>query len=1014
MTEPAGCMHLERTHAFADGELSGGDADDARDHLATCAACQAELADALQLDAAVGDRLAAVARRDAGVISLAWYRRRSVQLATAAVAAAAAVVIYVALPRPVTPPAPEAVAVAVVLAPRRVIEARLAWPGAAAYRAYDVPRAGEPPHEAIALMSIAELDQRGDAHGVGVLELLNGERRQAAGYLARAGDGADVISDRAALALGDNQPDRALSLADAALATDARHGAALWNRALALRDLGLSRAAAAAFREVARRGEPGWAAEAQHRAAALDAQTDALQQRFERINQASVALVRGGRGLPGPGDRGLSVDDARAMPGFARGILYDAIRSARAPAALAALAPLGNAIDAADHDTAMAEALARAARALHPALSAQYAEMIRALAVELQIAPAAGDEAPVPAGAARAHLLAALRADHADDLLLGVLMKTSEDRRVVDPADLAEFARLAAASPDPWMQLLGLQQQAEALLKQDDLVGAEPILLRAKQRCADPGAPAFRCVLIGRLLGKLYLDWQRLPEARAALSAAWQTARASGEWILQEALLELLASLASLGDEAEATGLPLVRGYTDELTLRVPEAMADVRCQRAAWGRGLRAMMLVNQLRFDDARRTLAGPACAAAQPLETAVKQLFVRAELASQRATPAEVAELRAAIAALRAAPGLRPAEQIWLDHSEGRLLIERDAAQGQVLLRRAITAANQLPGSVTRAHKAAAWSYSVLVTAAGRRGDGDAALALLAEEQALALPARCVLGLAIEDQRRTVVARDAAGATTVQADDGRASASIDPAQLVSPRMAAAFAGCRVVDVVARAPIHGMSRLLPAAIAWRYLSRRARPIATTTGPALVIADVEPPSALELPRLVSWSQDGERLTGAAATPSRVLSAIGAASEVIIHAHGIVNPAQPDASFVALSPEPGGRFALTTGDVRKAQFASSPLIILAACQASRAAPVWHETWSLPAGFIYAGARAVIASSAPIPDGDAPAFFDLVRAQVRTGVPVAIALRDARQQWLTERRGAWVQDVIVFE
>src|SRR5437868_8070749 len=162
MTAAHDCVELEHTHALADGELTGAAADAARDHLATCAMCQAELADVLQLEAVV-------AGRTGQVISLAWYRQRKLQVAAAAVAAAAAVVIYVALPPPRAPAPPQ---VAVALDADRMTEARLAWPGAAAYRAYNVPRAAEAPHERIDMMSIAQLDKRGDVHGVGVLELL--------------------------------------------------------------------------------------------------------------------------------------------------------------------------------------------------------------------------------------------------------------------------------------------------------------------------------------------------------------------------------------------------------------------------------------------------------------------------------------------------------------------------------------------------------------------------------------------------------------------------------------------------------------------------------------------------------------------------------------------------------------------------------------------------------------------------------------------------------------------------
>jgi len=996
MTAARDCGQAARIHAFADGELTGAAADEARDHLATCAACQAELAELLQLDAAVIDRKPAVS-------SLAWYRQRRVQVAAVTMAVAASVAIYVALPHRASPVPSDVVAVA--LSPHRLIEARLAWPGAAGYRRYDVPRASEPPHESIAMASLAALETRGDQHGLGVLQLLNGERRQAASRLEQAGDSADVLTDRAALALGDNQPERALSLADAALDKTAGHGAALWNRALALRDLGLPRAAAVAFREVAKRGEPGWAAEAQQRAASLDADTDVLQHRYERLNQASVALASG--------TVELSVDDARAMPGFARGILYDAIRSATTPPQLAALAPLGEAIDAADHDTAIADALVRARAALHPALSKQYGEMIRSLAVEMQVTPAHGNELPVPAGAVRQRFIAALRAAHADDLLIGVLMKTSPDRWTIDPKDADELARLTAASRDPWMQILGYYERAQLALKQDDLVRAEAILLQAKQRCT-PSAPAFRCIQIGKALGELYLGWQRLPEARAVLTAAWAGVRSSGEWILRFALLPMLVRLASLSDESEGTGLPLVRAFTDEINLSFPDSATDARCQNVAQGRDLRAMLLVNQLRFEAARRELIGPVCAQPGDATQIATSLFVRSEIARDHGTPDEVERLRKEIDRLRSQPSTPAADQVMLDHAEGRVLIDRDPAAGTVLLRRAIRTAQTIPDAIMRAHKAAAWSYSVLVVDAARRKDADAALALLAEEQQLTVPARCVVGLAIEDQRRAIVARGATGDSVVHYDETRRTPAIEAGTLVPAEITASLAGCATVDVIARPPIHGMSRLLGDAIAWRYLSRRSGPVKPPGGRSIVIANVEPPAALELPRLATWSSATDTVAGLIATPSRVLQAIGTAGEVVVHAHGMVDVAQPDASFLALSPDSDGRFALTTGDVRKARFATSPLIVLAACRASLAAPVLHETWSLPAAFVYAGARAVIASTAPMPDAEAGAFFDLLRAIVRTGAPAAVALRDARQRWVSEGHGQWVRDLIVFE
>jgi cellulose synthase operon protein C len=993
------CPELERTHALADGELNAVEADAARAHLATCKECQAELDDVMQLDALPAPRAAS----DARVISLAWYRRRSITIGTLGVVVlAAAGVAFVWWKRPM--PAPPTTKLA--LATNRALEPRLAWRDASAYRPYDVPRGSrDTPHEEIPLAVLGDIERSGDLHGVGALALLDGERKQAASYLDRAGDGADVIDDRAALALVDGHADRALALCDDVLARAPDDPVAHWNRGLALRDLGLTSGAAAEFRVVATRNEPGWSDEARRRADALDAEANTLAQRFARLNHASVALATG--------SLEMSADDARAEPGYARGILYDAIRSAPSRERLAALEPLADAIDAADHDTALHDAIARASAALHPELAKRYGELIAALSVQSRLTQPTGHEVPLPTGAARTQLFDSLRAAHADDLLVGLLVKLSTDRATVDDRELAELVKLTAASPDPWMQLFGVQQQAQVALRRDDLIGAEAVLLRGRERCIQ-GAPALRCIIIGKLLGQLYLQWERVPEARATLLDAFARARRAGESFLQTGLIQLLANLAVVDSDAEGTHLSLVRAYTDEMLRRFPDGADDWKCQTAAFGRMLRANVLVNQLRFDDARREFAGPTCASTDDSSIAANMLFTRAELAQHGGTPDEIAALRADAAALRAK---LPADSVQLarvDHAEGRVVIDRDPVAGEALLRRAIAEADKLPPSEVDERRPAAWSYASLAMAAAKRGDGAAALAVLADEQKLALPATCVVGLAVDDERRAIVARDVAGKLITHYDAARTSPAVDSATFVPSDVRAALASCPEIDVIARPPLHGTSRLFGDDVAWRYLSRRAGPVGASTGGAIAIADADPPAALELPRLQSWVSDGDTISGPAATPSRVLAAIGAAGEAIVHAHGLVDLAEPDASYLALSPDADGKFALTTGDVRKAHFASSPLVILAACRGSLAAPIFHDTWSLPAAFVFAGARAVIASAAPIPDADAGAFFDAVRAKIHAGIAIPIAVRDARREWLKQGRGEWVRDVIVFE
>jgi anti-sigma factor RsiW len=50
----ADCPELPRVHALADGELTSGEADRARRHLAHCAQCRSELAFLMQLAMALG------------------------------------------------------------------------------------------------------------------------------------------------------------------------------------------------------------------------------------------------------------------------------------------------------------------------------------------------------------------------------------------------------------------------------------------------------------------------------------------------------------------------------------------------------------------------------------------------------------------------------------------------------------------------------------------------------------------------------------------------------------------------------------------------------------------------------------------------------------------------------------------------------------------------------------------------------------------------------------------------
>jgi hypothetical protein len=127
-----------------------------------------------------------------------------------------------------------------------------------------------------------------------------------------------------------------------------------------------------------------------------------------------------------------------------------------------------------------------------------------------------------------------------------------------------------------------------------------------------------------------------------------------------------------------------------------------------------------------------------------------------------------------------------------------------------------------------------------------------------------------------------------------------------------------------------------------------------------------------------------------------------------------VDALESTASILALSPEDGGKFALSASDLQTVNLGGHPVVVLGACHAAKTAAYLHEAWSLPAAFVHAGARAVFASPSVIADAEARPFFDAVLARVRGGSPPAVALRDERVQWLSRDPNSWVADVIEFE
>ncbi len=979
----AGCDDRFR---FIDGEMDADEAARFRLHLAGCASCQRDLFEATMIGALAGDDAAAAPAKAPPALGVVppprprRPRRRMLWIGAALATAAMAAAVIAMLRRPPVGGGDAALARVASATATRPLEARLGRAEADRFRRYDTTMSA-PVQQKLPLRELAELEERGDAWGVGTALVLAGEYQRAAGFLERAPRTPEVDGDRAVIALAGGRLDEALALDDAVLAARPGYPQALWNRGLILRELGLPLAAADAFDQVARLGEPGWRDEAAARAAELRRDVERRRDGWLAVGKAGRAMVQ--TGAP------ISDEAAASHPGLARLYLYHAVRAAPSPERVRALAPLARLLDRAAAEPVLERWLERVAAADFRAR-----------------APLARDYLALfedPSRADRAAIVARLRKGDQPDITLGAL--TLADAL---PAALPEYRQLVAASGDPWHRFTLEYEEAKDEIARGAALDAEQRLLAALPRCHASGLE-YRCGYLERQLAELYLAMHRFSEARRLALSGGEHARRANEWGFEAIFLQDLASASDMRRNPSLT-----HAYLQETQLRQLD-----NCEVQRYVRLEQARLALDELRPDEARAALAqAPACGQPLPL-SGIEDLAVLAHFAG---TAAEAARARAALDEQRARGALRPGERAVADEIEGRLLVDGggDAAAGRALLERAIAAADARPSWDPDAVEARSLAYAALMVDAARRGDHAGVLDLFAREAGAERPARCALGVASDFDRVVVAARGSDGNALGEYRAGqRPSPAVE--RLVPDAVKAALAGCPSVDVFARPPFQGRADLLPRDLAWRYRVGRAAP-ADARAPSprrLIVSGVEAPPALGLPRLPPWSapdrgEPGEALvvlSGADATPERVLAELQSATEIELRVHGLVDLAIADASFLVLAPGADGRYALTAGQVRKRRLAARPLVVLAACRGAEAAPGRLQQWSLPAAFVEAGARAVLASPELLSAAEAEPFFASVRAGLRAGKPPAVALRDAR---LAAPASSTVQSVLLFE
>ncbi|MBN1207886.1 MAG: CHAT domain-containing protein [Myxococcaceae bacterium] len=975
--------YCDKAQLFVDGELPPEEAEAFRLHLPDCVKCQQEVANLMQLDfLAEGYVQERAEREEAQARRLVPPRRwRFPALGAMAALAAALSVLVVRMPFSDAPQHD------VWLAERdyRLLEARVSYRIADKHRDRPVKMGSGGDGEELSLEDLAVLEKH-DPHGLIAAYLVQADRdlaERALRTLKKMERSPDLDSDRAVALLLRGEHEQALRLLDAVLAQHPQHPQALWNRGLVLRDLNLPLLAARDFSRVHELNEEGWSQEAERRAAALRSAESKRRNQWEQASQAADRLIHESLDLP---KNFSQLPDARRL-------FYEVVRTAPSRERVLALLPTARELDAQAGGNVLEGHVLRVAKEdfkRRAPLAGAYAALLRGRLSREE----------------RERFLVELLGSGEDDILLGALVAMEATSRYPDV-----YQEKAAASGDPWFQLVAAQLRAKAEAAAGQSMKAIGTIRDARRLCG--GGLEYRCITLELELSSLYTNLHKLERARKHAEQGWEEARKRNEWLLEPSLLWNLSQIARLSGDTS-----LARAYLGEYREHngnTPDAVRRVHQELA--------VMAMQELRRDEARREIDA-AIATGRPL--GLPGVFAVADISRKRRAPNDEAYLTRAVEELK--PNLSPGERVIATHVLGRFFIdsevEKEKERGRDLLLRVIQEAEapELTGD-KGARRARAYSFTSLLMAAGQRGAFQEALELFERERRLELPKRCLLAATADSERTLLVARGDEGGLVGHYENEREEPlprRLDG--LVPEALLAPLRKCEQVEVLARPPLHGRAGLLPLELAWSYLTRTSPPRAARPGPAvhLVVSNVELPPDAPLERLNDWEasfgpeEQPERLSGAAATPTRVLAAMKDATEIDLVAHGILSDAS-DASYLLLAPEQPEGPELSESEVRAASLQGAPFVVLAACHAAHATYSVDEPLSLPAAFIAAGARGVLAATVEIPDLEAEAFFNAVREHMRSGLSPAVALHQERLRWMREGRGAeWLDKVLLFE
>jgi CHAT domain-containing protein/putative zinc finger protein len=975
----------EKLELFMDGELSAEETEAFRDHLPTCSACQERFTHLLVLDRLGGRYVKKQPLAQPQPVhpetSFRGRRPRWHYAAMGAAACALAASLVILVTRPPTPGTQELPELAWNPRGRAQGAPRMSDPRVDHYRPVASQfMGGETPPDKLPRAEIARLEEQKDYRALAAVYLAWNRPEQALDALNELDPSSpDVQSDRAAVLISQRKYEDALHVLDPLLTAYPRHRQARWNRALIEEELGLPLLAARDFKELAQQSEEGWAQDAKARAEKLISDAQGRQQRWRAAVEAGEALVSTGS-LP------QSAQQERTP--LLRLYFYDAVRTRTSPEQVLALLPLAKTLD----EEAGGEVLQRYVRRISQSDFSQRAPLASEYA---RLLPVIRKDPAVPA------LIDRLLRSNEGDLLIGALVWTDTVFQ-----HLEAFEARVRELDDPWFDILAAQQRANADIRAGNFHDAVMVLERARQQCAGAHL-TYRCVDLQLDLAHLYARLLQPEEVRQHAREGWNLSRANSLRSKELQFLKLLSTAASLRND-----LPVARAYL----LESLEAYPGDREEERYVYQNL-AHLEIYALNFDRARAAI-DQAIATGLPLTPLGASAL--ADIARQRPAPGDEAAMNQAIAA---AGPLEKGEHALLLRHLGNFYVERDRVKGRGILRDAIREAEVAGEKDETSRHARTYSYTSLIMDDAKAKDFDEALALFGEELGLEVPRRCVLALTTDTERSLLVVRGADGTTRGYYEGARSQRlPQDLSGFVPQEALSALTPCEKVEALVRPPLQGRSGLLPPSFTWSYRTRREAPRAPQGKPIhLVVMNVQYDRDRNLPPL-SWTpafgeeEDRRTIEGVEATPSRVLRSMEEASEIDLVTHGLVSPIS-EASYLVLAKEGGaaGTDELRVARIREAKLKGAPLVVLAACDAGRTAPILYEPVSLPNALLKAGARAVLAATRPIPDLEAAGFFNAVRARIRQGTLPAVALREERMSWLQQNRGAeWLDSVLLFE